>query len=275
MAYAFPGAGALDYSPCSYAASRLTFRGPKADLKEPFISCIGGTETYGKFIPTPYPDLLEEMLDVQVANFGCMNAGAEVYVQESGLLQAVSEGLACVVQITGAQNVMNRYYSVHPRRNDRFTGPTPLLRNLFRQVDFTEFSFTRHLLQVLQAHSAERFEILAEELRAAWVARMSELLDRIDCPTVLLWLGDKAPLAPGGRADLGRSPMLVDTSMIAAVKSRATVYLELVPGAETRAKGAEGMAFGPMEAQAAASLPGPAVHYDLAKRLVPVLRQLI
>jgi Domain of unknown function (DUF6473) len=52
MAYAFPGAGALDYSPCSYAASRLTFRGPRADLKEPFISCIGGTETYGKFIPT-------------------------------------------------------------------------------------------------------------------------------------------------------------------------------------------------------------------------------
>ena len=55
MAYAFPGAGALDYSPCSYAASRLTFRGPKADVKEPFISCIGGTETYGKFIPTPIP----------------------------------------------------------------------------------------------------------------------------------------------------------------------------------------------------------------------------
>ncbi|TXI03509.1 MAG: hypothetical protein E6Q73_04500 [Pseudorhodobacter sp.] len=275
MAYAFPGAGALDYSPCSYAASRLTFRGPKADVKEPFISCIGGTETYGKFIPTPYPDLMEEMLDVQVANFGCMNAGAEVFVQESGLLQIISQGEACVVQITGAQNVMNRYYSVHPRRNDRFTGPTPLLRALFREVDFTEFSFTRHLLQVLQAQSADRFEVLAEELRAAWVARMTDLLGRIDCPTVLLWLGDAAPPQPGRRADLTRSPMLVDAEMIAAIKSRATTYLEFVPSAETRAKGAEGMAFGPLEAQAAASLPGPAVHYDLAKRLVPVLRQLI
>ena len=55
----------------------------------------------------------------------------------------------------------------------------------------------------------------------------------------------------------------------------ATAYVEMVPSPQARAKGAEGMAFGPLEAQAAASLPGPAVHYDLAKRLVPVLRQLI
>ena len=46
MAYAFPGAGALDYSPCSYAGSRILFRGPKADLREPFVACLGGTETF-------------------------------------------------------------------------------------------------------------------------------------------------------------------------------------------------------------------------------------
>lgn len=275
MAYAFPGAGALDYSPCSYAASRLTFRGPRADLKEPFVACIGGTETYGKFIPTPYPDLLDEMLDMQVVNLGCVNAGPEVYVQERALMQMVSSGMACVVQITGAQNLTNRYYSVHPRRNDRFTGPTPLLRALFKKVDFTEFSFTRHMLHVLQAHSADRFEVLAEELRAAWVARMKQLLAQITCPTVLFWLADAPPPAPGRRADLAHDPMLVDAEMIAAVRPMATSYVEVIPSPQARAKGAEGMAFGPMEALAAQSLPGPAVHYDLAKRLVPVLRQLI
>jgi hypothetical protein len=69
--------------------------------------------------------------------------------------------------------------------------------------------------------------------------------------------------------------MLVDAEMIAAVRPMATTYVEMVPSPAARAKGAEGMAFGPMEAQAAQSLPGPAVHYELAKRLVPVLRQLI
>lgn len=275
MAYAFPGAGALDYSPCSYAGSRILFRGPKADLRVPFVAFLGGTETYGKFIPTPYPDLLEEMLDIQVANLGCVNAGPEVFVREHALLQAVSGAAACVVQITGAQNVTNRYYSVHPRRNDRFTGPTPLLRSLFRQVDFTEFSFTRHLVQVLHAHSQDRFEVLAEELRSAWVARMKDLLTQLKCPTVLLWLADTPPPNPGQRADLMAEPMLVDSEMLAAVKPFATTYVEVMPSPAVRAKGAEGMAFGPLEAPAAVRLPGPAVHYELAKRLAPVLRQLI
>lgn len=275
MAYAFPGAGALDYMPCSYAGSRLLFRGPKAQLHEPFVACLGGTETYGKFIPTPFPDLLEEMLDLQVANLGCVNSSPEVYAQERELMQVVSGAAACVVQITGAQNVSNRYFSVHPRRNDRFTGPTPLLRSLFRQVDFTEFSFTRHLMQALQRHSSDRFEVLAEELRSAWVARMKDVLRQLRCPTVLLWLSDAPPPVPGRRAELEREPMLVDAEMISAVRPEATTYVEMVPSAEARAKGAEGMAFGPMEAAAAAVLPGPAVHYELAKRLVPVLRQLM
>lgn len=131
------------------------------------------------------------------------------------------------------------------------------------------------MMQVLQAHSAERFEVLAEELRAAWVARMKALLGQIKCPTVLFWLADAPPPAPKRRVDLMRDPMLVDAEMIGAIRSMATAYVEMVPGPQARAKGAEGMAFGPLEAHAAASLPGPAVHYDLAKRLVPVLRQLI
>ena len=275
MAYAFPGAGALDYLPCTYGASRLLFRGPKTDLREPFVACLGGTETYGKFVPSPYPERLEAMLALPVANFGCVNAGPDVFVQDHELMALASGAQACVVQITGAQNLSNRYYAVHPRRNDRFTGPTPLLRALFRQVDFTEFSFTRHMMHVLQSHSIDRFEVLAEELRMAWVSRMKALLAQLACPTVLLWLADAPPPAPGRRADLGLDPMLVDAEMVAAIRLHATSYVEMVPSPEVRANRAEGMAFGPMEAPAAACLPGPAVHHELAKRLVPVLRQLI
>lgn len=275
MAYAFPGAGALDYAPCHYGASKLVFRGPRCDLKQHYVACLGGTETYGKFIPVPFPDLLEDMLDVQMANFGCVNAGADVYLQDKPLLDMVNGAAACVVQITGAQNLTNRYYSVHPRRNDRFTGPTPLLRALFRQVDFTEFAFTRHLVQVLNRNSPERFEVLAEELRTVWVSRMTGLLQSLTCPTVLLWMADTPPPPPGRRADLSAEPMLVDAEMVAAVRAHATTYVEAVPSATAREKAAEGKAFGPLDALAAASLPGPAVHFETAKRLCPVLRQLI
>lgn len=275
MAYAFPGAGTLDYAPCSYGASRLHFRGPKCDVTEPYVACLGGTETYGKFIPVPFPELLEDMIEVQVANLGCINAGPEAFLRDKEILALAGGARACVVQVTGAQNLTNRYYAVHPRRNDRFTSPSPLLRKLFRQVDFTEFSFTRHLLHVLQRHSADRFEVLAEELRAAWVLRMQALLQALPCPTVLLWLAEGPPPAPGRRANLSVEPMLIDAEMIAAVRPLATTYVEMIPSAAAREKGAEGMAFGPMDAPAAASLPGPAVHYELARRLTPVLQRLL
>lgn len=275
MVYAFPGAGALDYLPCHYGTSRLLFRGPRCDLSKDYVACIGGTETYGKFIPRPFATLLEDHLDLPMANLGCVNAGPDVYLQEQEVTGFAAQAKACVVQVMGAQNLTNRYYTVHPRRNDRFLGATPLLRSIFRNVDFTEFNFTRHMLYALQRHSVDRFEVLAEELRSAWVSRMKDLLSHISCPTVLLWLANTPPPGPGRRADLGQEPMLVDAEMIAALRPLITSYVEITPSADALAKGTEGMAFGPMEAPAAASLPGPAFHGEAAKRLLPVLRQLI
>lgn len=275
MAYAFPGAGALDYAPCHYGTSRLMFRGPLRPLEEYHVACLGGTETYGKFVPSPYPALLEEALDVQVLNLGCVNGGPDVFLQDTAVTHLASGSVAAVVQVMGAQNLSNRYYTVHPRRNDRLITATPLLRAMFRDVDFTEFNFTRHLLFTLRRRSADRFEVLAEELRAVWVARMKGLLSKITCPTVLLWLADAPPPPPNRRTDLGAEPMLVDAEMLAAVRPLATSYVEVVPSSAARRLGAEGMAFGPMEAPAAATLPGPAVHFEVSERLVPVLNQLL
>ena len=58
MVYAFPGAGALDYFACHYGTSRLLFRGPQRPTDGDFIACLGGTETYGKYIPLPFATLL-------------------------------------------------------------------------------------------------------------------------------------------------------------------------------------------------------------------------
>jgi hypothetical protein len=63
-----------------------------------------------------------------------------------------------VVQVLAVQNLSNPYYTVHPRRNDRFLRASARLQNLYQDVDFTEFHFTRHMLQTLQMVSAPRFE---------------------------------------------------------------------------------------------------------------------
>ena len=275
MSYAFPGEGALDYFLCRYGTSRLVFRGPRRSLERPFIAILGGSETYGKFIPDPYPDLVEDEINMPVVNLGCMNAGPDVFLHDPAIAEIANRAAVTVVQLMGAINVSNRYYAVHPRRNDRFVHATPVLRAMFREVDFTEFSFTRHMLQVLQATSADRFEVLAEELRATWVARMQSLLVRITGPKLLFWMSEQPPPPPTRPANLSVAPLLVDAEMVKVLRGMADDYVEQITTPQGRQEGLSGMAFSPLEAAAAAGLPGPAAHREAAAALTPALLRYI
>ena len=275
MAYVFPGEGSLDYLPCRYGSSRVLFRGPRRDIERAYVAVLGGTETYGKFVPAPFPDLIERDLGLPVANLGCMNAGPDVFLNEVTVTQIAAQAAVTVVQILGAQNLSNRYYAVHPRRNDRFLGATPLLRGIYPRVDFTEFNFTRHMLMSLQSASADKFEVLAEELRAAWVARMKLLLSRLGRRVILLWVSNLPPPSPMRRVDLAHNPLLIDREMITAIRAPVATYLEAVFSAAALSQGVDGMAFAPMEAPAAARLPGPAAHREVADLLIPAIHQLM
>ncbi len=250
------------------------FRGPRRDLDLPYVVTLGGSETYGKFVPEPFSNLVEARTGLRMVNLGCMNAGLDVYLKDPGIMGVAGGARIAVVQVMGAQNLTNRFYSVHPRRNDRFLHASPLLAAMFHEVDFTEFNFTRHMLQTLQSVSADRFEVLAEDLRAAWVTRMKVLLEKLPCKSVLLWAADTAPPGPGRRADLVLDPLMVDGEMVAALRPFATDYVEVVFSDAARRRRLEGMAFDQMQEPAARGLPGPAGHREIAEALGPVLARL-
>ena len=60
-----------------------------------------------------------------------------------------------VVQVMGANYLSNRFYSVHPRRNDRFLRASTVMQAIFNDVDFSDFTFTRHMLGALYELSPE------------------------------------------------------------------------------------------------------------------------
>ena len=273
MAYVYSG-GALDYAPCHYGMSRVSFRGPMPDLHQPYLAVLGGTEAYGKFVPQPYPALVAAEAGLGLVNLGAVNAGLDLYLNEQDLLQIASRAEAVILQVVGAHNLSNRFYMVHRRRNDRFLGATGALRALYPEVDFTEFSFTRHMLQALMQVSAERFREVAAELRMAWVQRMLALIRLLPDQIVLLWVAAHRPQRPGGFADLTLDPVLVDGGMIASLKPHVACYVEAVISPAARARGVEGMAFAPMDEPAALGIPGPAAHREVADRLSRALRRL-
>ncbi|MEM9434211.1 MAG: DUF6473 family protein [Pseudomonadota bacterium] len=269
MAYERLGESPIDYYQCRYGKSKLMFRGPKKDLRKGYFAFIGGTETFGKYVKHPFPDLLESSLEWPCVNLGAVNAGVDAFVNDPAIIDICGGSKGTVVQVMGAQNMSNRLYSVHPRRNDRFLKSSSLLETLYREVDFTEYSFTRHLLSSLKELSPEKFTVVEEELKEAWVARMSAMLRKITGRTILLWISDRQPdsLEQSEDAPLGLDPLFVGREMIERIRPLVTDVVEVQVPRSYANKGVEGMFFPPMELGAAEELYGPDVHQHIADHL--------
>lgn len=273
MAYVQTGQGALEYFPCHYGRSRVLFRGPRRDLSGEYAVVLGGSESYGRFVTAPWPALLEERLDLPVANLACVNAGPDVWLGDPALAEVLRGARLAVLQIGGAVNLSNRFYTVHPRRNDRFLAATPALRALYRDVDFTEIHFTRHLIRALWSRGPERFAPVAEELRRVWQGRMSALLNLLPERRVLFWTADHA--IPAEALDPTLDPALIDRGLLSALLPKMAACVEHVSSPAARAEGVRAMRFSAGEEDAARGQPGAAVHQEAAEALLPVLEDLL
>ena len=259
--------GSIDYVPCRYGGSKLLFRGPRRRVDGSYVAVLGGTETYGRFVERPYPVLTEAATGLRMVNLGYLNAGVDVFLNDRAVMQLCAGARATVIQLLGAQNLTNGFYSVHPRRNDRFLAATPRLKRLFGDVDFTEFHFTRHLLAALQERSSERFAAVVAELQAAWMQRMERLLRAAGGRKILLWIGEEPPGDGGTPCAHAPDPLFVTRAMIEALRPVVAEVVEVVESAEARAAGTEGMVFAPEEESAAQSTTNLAVHRDVAAAL--------
>ncbi len=202
---------------CRYGSSRLSFRGPVRELGDHFIAVVGGSETVGRHVEQPFTDLLEARLGSTVVNFGQFNGSIEVALHDTFIPNACRDAALTVVTLTGAANLSNRLYAVHPRRNDRFLKASPTLLSLYPEVDFTSIHFTRHLLTTLKAARPDRFGDVVSELRMAWIARMRTFLDRIGPKVALLWCPQDMEEQAFG--PLGPDPLFVTRSMVQSLQS--------------------------------------------------------
>ncbi|MGJ5620033.1 DUF6473 family protein [Sulfitobacter sp. MF3-043] len=277
MTYDALGPGALDYLPCRYGNSKLLFRGPRRDLDAPYLAFIGGTETYGKFIGQPFPAQVEKTIGTTCANFGFPNAGIDAFAHDPFVVNAAVKAKITVIQVLGTQNMTNRFYTVHPRRNDRFVSASQLLSTIYREVDFADFHFNKHMLNRLMLVSPDRFATVRTELQQAWLARMRLMLGQIKGKTILLWLSDHAPQSCDENDDqnLGTDPLFVTREMMDEISPYATKVVEVVASPEAISAGTTGMVFSQMEAMAAAQMMGPGAHAEAADMLIEAINRLV
>lgn len=271
MTVSLLGRKRLDYQPCRYGNSRVQFRGPERHLGKPYVAFLGGTHTYGKFVEQPFPQRVENQLQVPCVNFGSMNAGIDLFLHEPVLRQAAIDAKVTAIQVLSPRNMNNRFYSVHPLRNDRFVKPSLFLKALYPDIDFSEIAFTRHLLIKLQTKDAKRFRVVVDELKTAWASRMRFLLAQIPGPVVLYWFSKRAPRPQA--ETFGDDPWFVTTGMIDDLRPMIADFVQVVPSEKARRAGTDGMVHAEEERLMAEKLLGPSAHEEAAEMLAASIKR--
>jgi len=260
----------IEYEAYRFGRSRQRFRGPKPDLSGAYISFIGGSETYGKFVDQPFPSLVENALDYTCANWGTPGAGPSFFLKDPVVLEACSNSKICVVSVMGAVAMSNRLYSVFKRRNSRVRVTSAGLQAMFPDLKLSEYRFAHNMLRHMYRDNPNNFKVLEIELREAWIARMRELLDEIETCRVLFWMSERTPdeaFDPKNSDAFVTHPAFVDRAMLEAVAPMADLVIEYVPqqvkpGSGTGLIDHDGLPSIPvpsdlMHAQAASLLAGP------------------
>lgn len=214
-----------------FGRSKQIFRGPRPNLKKPYIAFIGGSEPFGKFVSVPFPKLTQAIVKTKCVNWGTPGAGPGFFLKDPVILEACSNAEICVVQVMDAVPLSNRMYSVFPRRNLRLRGVSQTLKSLFPDVDFDGFKYVPAMIRKLQSVDPMAYNIVLTEQQSAWVARMLELLEDIETPIILLWLAPQDPKAAG---------CVITQDMVETVAKRADHLLKVT----IEAKRGKDMLFG-------------------------------
>jgi len=136
--------------------------------------------------------------------------GIDFHLSDPSLQEAALAAQAFALVLPPLGNLTNRFYTVHPRRNDRFVAARPPLRALYPEVEFGPLAFTGHALGTLAMTCPERFVEVQRELTDVWMQRMQEFLAHLPRTGVLMdlpapaWL--RRPPIPGE----GRRRVFVD-----------------------------------------------------------------
>lgn len=188
MEYGIPKDKLEDMKLYRYGRSQQIFRGPKPNLKLPYVAFIGGSEPFGKFVARPFPRLVQKSIKLTCANWGTPGAGPGFFLKDPVILDACSSAEVCVIQVMDAVALSNRMYSVYPRRNLRIRHVSDVLRALYPDIDFNSFKYVPAMVRAIQNADPKLYNIVVEEQRSAWRARMLELLEDIETKKILLWL---------------------------------------------------------------------------------------
>lgn len=235
--------------------SPLAFRAQPEVEGRADCAVLGSDMSFGRFVTSPWPQELAQAAGISLRNLAVPQTGPEAWLADDVLMGLAVRARMQLVELPGCQRLSNRYYQVHPRRNDRVVQISASLQALYPELDFADYIFVGHLLRSLKSTCCDRFQRVAAALRQAWLDRMGALLGDLPGPVVLLWLRPQA-----GTQQEERVPLTADLVQVLQHRVRATLEVPYGPVA--------------VSGGLAACFPDAKTHEEIARQLLPLLPPL-
>ncbi|RRH76960.1 DUF6473 family protein [Falsigemmobacter faecalis] len=236
------------FATCQFGQSRLRFRAQETVLGRADVTVLGSGISFGRFCREPWPDLLARGAGLRLRNLAVPQTGPEAWAQDDDLMALALRSSLQIVELPCCLRVSNRFWQLHPRRNDRIIRVLPPLKALYPELDLAEVIFSGHLLRLLESICPRRFALVQEAAARAWLDRMGALLADLPGPVVLLWLHMPQPRALSPGADL-----------VQALRNQVRAVVEVNVSPPPGAQGPEG------------HFPDAASHRRIADRLRDML----
>lgn len=269
----------IDYDIYQLPGVSGDFRGPPVKSDE-YIACVGAAQTFGRFVRTPFPQLISRALGIDALNLGRGGAGPTYPLSDPGLMRFINRAQIAVVQFFSGRSQSNSQFLTV---NHGMTG--------VNVADGQEVSADEFYSWLLEQGEEFARKIVAET-RTNYVHAMTDLLNAIKPPKILLWFSVRTPeyqeeLHLSAHRLLGEFPQLVNREMVEQIRRHCDDYVECIsrrglPQALPKRSGDAVEVKDSSSPPLANALkteniyyPSPEMHEDAAALLIPVCRTIL
>ncbi|MEM0908384.1 MAG: DUF6473 family protein [Pseudomonadota bacterium] len=228
MSYQNADLNLLDYGDAEFGVFRQSFRKPPVTPASQYISFIGAAQTYGRYVAKPFPELIEERLDIPCFNLGTGGAGPAQFINDTEVLRAINASELCVIQVMSGRSVNSRYFSIRAVRNAQVKDISPAILSGCPELKDRQITFAHDLLHLVSLENPTLYNAVVEDLRYRWVETYKRLLSVITTQKLLFWFSERTPTDTetnyGDGRELAKFPHLVNQEMIDEIKGGADAF---------------------------------------------------
>ena len=163
----------------------LCLRGQPPRRDQPYITCVGASQTFGRNdltpVTDPFPQIISEKTGKQVVNLGIGDASPGTFLNDV-LLDVINGGDLCLLQTMSARTQPTEMWDTTPNEAGLICGKVVNTSGIEKEINDV-------WKQCLPAK--QKANLLREQARQGWRIDYTLLLQEITVPIYLLWISQR------------------------------------------------------------------------------------